>query len=97
MFQQIARLDADKFYFEFPIGCLPVSPPGVCMCARACVVHMQYYSYFGLFHCQLPTQLALRDGVIPPFYTEKVLMDTVLDNVPTHVTLSILQCSFPFS
>ena len=32
MFQQIARLDADKFYFEFPIGCLPVSPPGVCMC-----------------------------------------------------------------
>ncbi|KAL5457125.1 hypothetical protein EMCRGX_G034365 [Ephydatia muelleri] len=62
MFQQIARLDADKFYFEFPIGCLP-----------------------------LPTQLALRDGVIPPFYTEKVLMDTVLDNVPTHVTLTAFE------
>ena len=54
MFQQIARLDADKFYFEFPIGCLPVSPPGVCMCARACVVPYAILFIFWSFSLPAP-------------------------------------------
>lgn len=39
---------------------------------------------------QLPSQQALTEGVVPPFYANKVQLSYSVDNAPTHIFLCIL-------
>ena len=41
-------------------------------------------------HTQRPSQQTLAEGIVPPFYANKVLLSLSVDNAPTHIFLSIL-------
>ena len=45
---------------------------------------------------QLPSQQALTEGIVPPFYANKVQLSYSVDNAPTHIFLCILNNYYNF-
>jgi hypothetical protein len=55
---------------------------------------LQFCPFYEMrLHCtilQVPSQEALTEGIVPPFYANKVQLSYSVDNAPTHIFLCIL-------
>ena len=53
-------------------------------------------SLYNALFFQVPSQEALTEGIVPPFYANKVQLSYSVDNAPTHIFLCILHLTVLF-
>ena len=87
MFELIARLDHEQYQYEFPVKCLPVSRAFLVVYPGQCRINSQPF-----FYNKPPSQAALAQGLIPPFYQKKInlLLLEMSQGTMDHIQLCIL-------